>query len=89
MIEDTKSDPTENELTLLRSWNKFNSCILSFQKKADLFLFDKIFTDEHGQRLFLHFRFDCQHDFQKFITYLTVEQHNALLLDILRNPKFK
>lgn len=45
---------------------------------------DKYPNQSIGYKLFQHFRFDCQHDYQKFTIYLTVSQQNLLLIHIVR-----
>lgn len=91
-------DLTSSELDMLRTWNAFNSKILKFQRQASLDMFDKIFflkdeegnkldaqpSPSEGQRLFEHFRFKCFHDYQKFTTYLTIDQQNDLLVFLVR-----
>ena len=37
-----------------------------------------------GFRLFQHFRFDCQHNIEKFKTYLTTSQYNDLMVHLVR-----
>ena len=37
-----------------------------------------------GYKLYQHFRFDCNHDYQKFQSYLTNPQINLLLVYIVR-----
>lgn len=41
-------------------------------------------TDTEGYRLFQHFRFDCNHDLEKFKTYLTTDQYNDVITYIVR-----
>ena len=43
---------------------------------------------EDGQRLFLHFRNDCDNNYEKFKTYLTTEQYNSLLEFIILDIRF-
>lgn len=81
--------PTEDELDMLRKWHSFNENIKRFQNNFNMWLSNEIFGDEEGERLFLHFRLDCQNNYEKFKTYLTVDQSNTLLIAILRHRKFK
>ena len=65
-------------------WNKeeyWNSgkCI-----DIDLDTFNDIFGKEEGERLFRHFRFDCNHDFIKFKTYLLNNQTNDIFAHIVK-----
>lgn len=41
-------------------------------------------TKSEGYRLFQHFRFDCNHDYEKFTTYLTTNQNNDLYDHLVR-----
>ena len=80
---------SDQELDILRKWHTYNARILRFQRNASLFTFQEVFGMDIAQHLFLNFRFECQHDYQKFTTYLTVDQQNDLLIHILRCPRYK
>lgn len=92
-------DLTTEQLDSLRNWHKVNEKIKKFCSQSSAYTFETIFhkydkdgevieqvADEvsEGYRLFQHFRFDCNHDYEKFLTYLTVDQHNALLVYIMK-----
>lgn len=76
---------TESQYTELRDWVKFTARIKSFCNNSNIETFKEIFGDSEGERLFRHFRQDCNHDFIKFMTYLTAEDKNKLLPYIARN----
>jgi len=55
-----------------------------FENNSTLGVFKFIF-DEDGDRLLRHFRMDCDNNFDKFLTYLTQEQKNILIVSIVEN----
>lgn len=57
--------------------------IITFQNKANLNLFLEIFKED-AERLISHFVFDCDRKVIKFLTYLTTEQYNTLLVYIVK-----
>lgn len=81
-------EPTVDELDLIRKWYKFDTRITNFQNKFSMFESQRIFGDEEGERLFLHFRCDCNDNYKKFKTYLTTDQYNTLLVEIVRSNRY-
>ncbi len=92
-------DLTNEELESLRNWHRVNEKIKKFCTHSSAYTFETIFKkyDEDGNvieqeageqsegyRLFQHFRFSCNQDYEKFLTYLDVDQHNALLVHIMK-----
>ena len=58
--------------------------IKKFENNSTPGVFKFIF-DEDGNRLWRHFRMDCDNNFNKFLTYLTQEQTNILVVSIVEN----
>ena len=79
---------TEQQLKNLQAWGAINQRIIKFQKGVDLAKFKDIFGDTEGERLFPHFRVDCQNLFDKFRTYLSTEQCNIVLATIVKDDRF-
>lgn len=77
---------SNDELTVIRNWSSFNGRIIKFQYKSDLRKFQSIFGDEEGERLFGHFITRCNREYQPFTTFLVVDQHNALLIALMKDP---
>lgn len=78
----------DGEKQMIQNWGKMDRRITAFQKKFDMRMAKEIFGDDEGERLFLHFRLDCNDNFQKFRTYLDTNQSNILLVEIMRNMRF-
>lgn len=76
---------TESQFTELRDWVKFNVRVKKFCNNSNLDTFKEIFGDSEGERLFRHFRFNCNHNFIEFMTYLTNGDNNKILPYIARN----
>lgn len=74
---------TEEQLQDLRTWTKVQKRVIQFQNKATPALFNEIFGEATGFPLFEHFRNRCNNDYQKFNTYLDVDQHNKVLAHIM------
>lgn len=77
---------SDDELTVLRNWSSFNERIIKFQNKSNMRKFQSIFGDEEGERLFEQFITRCNREYQYFTTFLVVEQHNALLISLMKDP---
>lgn len=76
------------EVFEIQTWSLFQRKILAFQNIANAFLFSKIFVEKDCERLLRHFVFDCERQVLKFLTYLTTEQYNSLLVYIVKlEPK--
>lgn len=78
-------DVTNGEVEEIRTWVLYNRKVLLFQNRANLTLFLELFKDEEeSKRLISHFVFDCDRKVVKFLTYLTTEQYNTLLVYIVK-----
>lgn len=90
-LDEPEKDPklSNDELKLLRAYGTFHNRIVNFQNKAGLFTFEDVFGQEDAERLFKHFRFDCQEQFPKFMTYLTTDQKNMLYVHVLRCERYR
>lgn len=65
-------------------WSKVNESLILFEKKATLNTF-KLLFDEQAERLHNHFIDDCNYKFQQFLTYLTQDQKNELIINCHEN----
>ena len=72
---------------IFRTWGTVEAKIIKFQNKATLRTFVLLYESD-GMRLLKHFKNDCQGNFRKFETYLTREQYNTTLLNIVYNHDF-
>lgn len=87
MVNFMDNTPTSDELILIRQWYKFNNRIRKFQNNFNMELSIDVFGEE-GDRLFRHFRTDCDGRYEKFITYLLPQESNDLLVHIARHSKY-
>lgn len=76
-------DVTNSEVSEIQTWVLYSRKIKTFQNKANLNLFLEIFKKD-AERLISHFVFDCDRKVIKFLTYLTTEQYNTLLVYIVK-----
>lgn len=67
-------------------WAIIDEEIKRFCNNSNPRVFEFIFGDD-GERLWKHFRIDCDNSFQKFRTYLVQEQLNNLLVTLLVNKE--
>ena len=67
-------------MSVYRQWAKVNESLQTFEKKATLKTFEYLYGKD-AERLFKHFRIDCKGKFQQFMTYLTQEQKNELIVN--------
>lgn len=74
---------TNSEVSEIQTWALYSRKIITFQNKANLNLFLEIFKKD-AERLISHFVFDCDRKVIKFLTYLTTEQYNTLLVYIVK-----
>ena len=80
-----KYNLSKDELSEMSYWRTYQNRIKSFCIKNNLDTFQTIFGQEEGLRLLKHFRSDCKEDFVKFLTYITLDQHNDLQAYIIKN----
>lgn len=66
-------------------WAILNEKITHFCNYSTLKQFTYIFGDDEGERLWKHFKSDCDSIYQKLRTYLTQEQTNTLIVSIYVN----
>ena len=78
---------TQEQIRELQTWNKIQKRINSFENKFNMQLSHEVFKED-GEKLFLHFRNDCDNKYEKFKTYLTTEQYNSLLEFIMIDNRF-
>lgn len=78
-------DDNPNDLNIFKEWGKVNEKIIKFQNNSNLDTFKFLFGDEEGDRLWRHFRHNCDSKFDKLRTYLGIEQFNDLLVNIYYN----
>ena len=72
----------------LSVWRAMQERIKRFQNKASLSTFKDIFGEQEALRLFEHFKLNCDSYYEKFKTYLIVEQHNVLLVHIIKSKHY-
>ena len=76
-------DVTNSEVTEIQIWSLYNKKINKFVNNANTFIFHSLFKDD-SVRLFESFVIKCDRDFNKFLTYLTSEQRNKILIHIVK-----
>lgn len=74
---------SSSELDEIRKWSILTEKFKKFVTYCNVDTFNDIFGEE-GERLFRHFRFDCNHDFIKFRTYLLNNQSNSLFTHVVK-----
>ena len=81
---------SKTQLSDLQTWYTVNNRIISFENKFNMYISQELFGSEEGERLFLHFRKDCSttNPYKDYITYLTTDQYNLLLEEIMISPKY-
>lgn len=75
---------SEEQLYEIRTYAKFNNRIRRFRNNSTLSTFQEIFGESEGERLRRHYS-EVNHDFEKFMTYLTLNQRNDLFAYIVKN----
>jgi hypothetical protein len=76
---------SEDKFQEVRHWVYFQERIKKFRNNDNLKPLQELFGYDEGLRLFRHYRFDCDYNFDKFLTYLRPEQKNILLPYIVKN----
>lgn len=87
ILEYDKEDYSDENMKLrdeFQSYHKVRDSLRDFEIKCNLKLF-KLLFERSGDRLWSHFTNDCGRDLQKFLTYLTEEQHTRLLINAHKN----
>ena len=76
----------DDPMKVLQQWRIVNDKITIFINVANPRVYMFIFGESEGMRLWEHFVNNCdRHDFQKFMTYLTSEQYNDLMINLYYN----
>ena len=70
--------------TIYGKWASVNESLILFEKKATKKSFEYVFG-EQSERLYNHFRIDCDSKFQRFLTYLTQDQKNEFIINCHEN----
>ena len=76
---------SEADQKMFHNYGKINEARKRFTKICTRSTFQFLFGKEEGLRLWNHFIFDCNRDYDKFETYLVPEQYNTLLVNITLN----
>ena len=74
---------TNSEISEIKIWSYFNKKIIKFENTANSEIFKQLFCDD-WERLLSHFIYNCDRNFNKFKSYLTIEQSNLLIVYIVR-----
>lgn len=82
----TEKDLTDLVKTKFSHWAQINEKIKKFNNNSKLSTFNYLFGKD-GERLMKHYRNDCDQNYEKFRTYLTQEQTNTLLINIVLNDE--
>jgi len=70
-----------------RHWALVNQSVMKFENYANLNTFNQLFGED-DERLFIHFKQDCDSNFNRFRTYLTSEQINMCILNFHVNKDY-
>lgn len=87
MIKVTENNIAElynKDYDMYRNWAILNESIFHFCNNARLKQFEFIFNED-GERLWKHFKLDCDSNYQKFKTYLTQDQLNTFVISVFNN----
>lgn len=68
------------EFLVYKHWAQVNESLITFQNKATIKTFEYLFG-EQAERLWKHFVLDCKRQYVHFLTYLTQEQKNELIVN--------
>lgn len=74
---------TNGEISEIQTWSSYNKKIKSFVNKANREIFTTLFKED-SERLLESFVLKCDRDFDKFLTYLTTDHRNNLLIHIVK-----
>jgi len=77
---------SNREKEMFTDWAIINEKINKFSKNSKLSTFNFLFGKD-GERLMKHYRNDCNQVYEDFRTYLTQEQTNTLLINIVLNDE--
>lgn len=80
-----KQDP--DKFKIFREYTSVRDKIINFNNKANLSVFQYLFGEEEGERLWGHFCYMCDRKYDEFIRYLVPDQANDLLVNIYYNEK--
>lgn len=76
-------DITNSEISEIQTWSLYNDKIIKFVNNANYIVFNNLFKED-SERLLEYFIVVCKRDFNTFLTYLTTEQKNELLIHIVK-----
>ena len=82
----TELDLSDNQKQAFGHWAQINEKIKKFSNNSKLSTFNFLFGKD-GERLLKHYHHDCNYNYEKFRTYLTQEQINTLLINIVLNDE--
>lgn len=81
-VDDVSNDQKQD----FHVWSVINGKIDEFKRKSNLNTFNYLFGKD-GERLLKHYRKDCDLMWDKFKTYLTQDQINTILINIVHNDE--
>lgn len=76
-------DITNSEINEIQIWSLYNDKITKFVNNANYIVFNNLFKED-SERLLEYFIIVCKRDFNSFLTYLTTQQRNELLIYIVK-----
>jgi hypothetical protein len=82
----TDKDLSNIDKAKFNHWAQINEKIKDFSKKSNLDTFNYLFGND-GKRLIMIYRDACDLSYESFKTYLTQEQTNTLLINIVLNDE--
>lgn len=68
------------DFKIYQHWAQINESLVKFQNVATIKTFEYLFGED-AERLWNHFTSDCKRQFMQFMTYLTQEQKNELMVN--------
>jgi len=81
----TPENITDQQLVVFHNYGKVRKAVRNFTISAKPDTFDFLFGEKEGERLWKHFVTDCSKRWSKLETYLTNDQRNILMLNIVYN----
>lgn len=74
-----------DQVSVIQKWGEVERAVIRFGDSSKPQTFEFLFGKEEGDRLWLYYVRNCKRDIQKFKTYLTTEQNNILLINVMYN----
>lgn len=81
----TIEDLDVEDRTKLTYWYAIDEKLKNFANQANMGTFQLIFGEDNGERLWMHYVTKCNREYNIFKTYLTGDELNILLINVLKN----